>query len=158
MTAAALFASLADTGIRLSRNGDRLHVESKPGALTAELRDRLTANKPDLMAMLAASGAIRAHLLTLAESEGLPAVLVHDLDSEDLAGCAGCTNATLRAFLRALNKAAAMNAGRVPASFTVATRCPECGPVWLSEAHPPEAKTCPWCFRRRAGKAIPRQP
>ena len=98
---------------------------------------------------------IRAHLLTLAESDGLPESLVHDLDEGDLDGCRGCTNATLRTFLRALGKSAAMDAGRVPDGFTVATRCPQCGPVWLSEEHPPEAKTCPWCFRRRAGKSFP---
>lgn len=100
--------------------------------------------------------AIRHKLLTLAADEQVPAAVVHCLHGDDLAACAGCTDTELRAYVRALGKSAAMDAGRVPASFTVATRCPECGPVWLSEAHPPEAKSCPWCFRRRAGKAVPR--
>lgn len=98
----------------------------------------------------------RAHLLSLAESERLPAALVHGLDAGDLGACSGCSNITLRAYLRALGKTAHMDAGQVPPTFTVATRCPECGPVWLSEPLPPAARSCPWCFRRKAGKPIPR--
>ena len=157
MSTTTLLAELARAGIRLSRQGARLHVKAPPGTMTGALRQRLADNKSDLLlAMPDSSEATRALLLSLAESECLPAALVNGLDDHDLAGCASLGDAVLRSFLRALGKSACMNAGRVPATFTVATRCPQCGPVWLSEAMPLIAQSCPWCFRRKAGKPIPR--
>jgi hypothetical protein len=48
-----------------------------------------------------------------------------------------------------------MDAGIVPPGWTTAAHCEGCGPVWLW----PDAarvRACPWCFRRNAGKRIPR--
>ena len=52
MNATALIHRLADAGIRLSSNGDRLHVEAQPGAVTPELRALIVNRKDDLVAEL----------------------------------------------------------------------------------------------------------
>lgn len=98
---------------------------------------------------------IRAHLLHLAESEGVDAAHVHRLHADDVTACAGQPDKTLRAYLRALVLGAGMDAGHVPLGWTTAAHCEGCGPVWLW----PDAarvRACPWCFRRKAGKPIPR--
>ena len=98
---------------------------------------------------------IRAHLLHLAESEGVAASHVHRSHADDVAACAGESDNTLRAYLRGLEEQAGMDACRVPLGWTTAAHCEGCGPVWLW----PDAarvRACPWCFRRKAGKRIPR--
>ena len=98
---------------------------------------------------------IRAHLLNLAESEGVDAAHLHRLHADDVAACAAESDHTLRAYLRALERDAGMDAGRVPLGWTTAAHCDGCGPVWLW----PDAarvRACPWCFRRNAGKSFPR--
>lgn len=99
---------------------------------------------------------IRAHLLHLAEAEGVDAANVHRLTGEDVAACEGLDDSGLRAYLRALVKSARMDAGMVPADYTHAVQCDGCGPVWLWAEAPERVKACPWCFRRKAGKRIPR--
>lgn len=99
----------------------------------------------------------RAHLLNLAEAEGINPALVHRLHADDLAVCAGESDDTLRAYLRGLAEQHGMDAGIVPPGWTAAAHCEGCGPVWLW----PDAarvRACPWCFRRKAGKRIPRPP
>lgn len=105
-------------------------------------------------------GAQRAYLLTLAADEGLAAGLVHGLDNADLAACKGLPDAILRAYLRALGNSERMDAGMVPPDWgeAVARTCEGCGPVLLWPECPGVVKACPWCFRRKAGKAIPRPP
>lgn len=100
----------------------------------------------------------RARLLVLATDEGLPAGLVHGLDDADAAACDGLPDITLRAYLRALEAGQRMDAGTVPPGWgdAVARTCEGCGPVLLWPTCPPMVKACPWCFRRKAGKAIPR--
>lgn len=100
----------------------------------------------------------RAHLLALAESELVPAGLVHGLADADVTACAGLPDAVLRAYLRALEAGQRMDAGQVPPEWgePVARTCDGCGPVLLWQGCPPVVKACPWCFRRKAGKAIPR--
>lgn len=100
----------------------------------------------------------RAHLLTLAADELLAAELVHGLADADVAACAGLPDSVLRAYLRALEGGQRMDAGMVPAGWgePVARTCEGCGPVLLWATCPPKVKACPWCFRRKAGKAIPR--
>lgn len=100
----------------------------------------------------------RTHLLTLAEAHGLPADLVHRLHAADLAACESHTDATLLAYLRALEQSARMDAGMVPPAYTVAAECAGCGPVWLWPGVPASVIACPWCARRKAGLAIPRPP
>lgn len=52
MSAAALIQRLADAGVRLSPNGDRLRVQAPPGAVTPELRALIANRKGDLLAEL----------------------------------------------------------------------------------------------------------
>lgn len=59
MSAIAMIRELADTGIRLSVNGDKLHVQAVPGTITPELRQRLLAHKADLLRALATSTGLR---------------------------------------------------------------------------------------------------
>jgi len=100
----------------------------------------------------------RARLLALAADEGLPPELAHGLADADVTACAGLPDDTLRAYLRALEAGRRMDAGEVPPGWgePVARTCEGCGPVLLWPGCPPKVKACPWCFRRRAGKAIPR--
>ena len=100
----------------------------------------------------------RARLLALAADEGLPAGLVHGLADADVTACAGLPDDTLRAYLLALEAGQQMDAGMVPPGWgePVACTCEGCGPVLLWPGCPPKVKACPWCFRRKAGKVIPR--
>lgn len=158
MTAAALLAEARAAGIRLTVRGDRLRVESKPGAMSANMRARLAAGKPELVEVLRdAEAAMHTHLLSLAEAEGVDAAHVHRLHADDVAACAGESDNTLRAYLRGLAEQHGMDAGIVPPGWTTSAHCEGCGPVWLW----PDAarvRACPWCFRRKAGKAFPRPP
>lgn len=101
---------------------------------------------------------MRAHLLTLVTDEDLSVDLVRRLEDADLAACAGLSDDTLRAYLRALVRGQRMDAGEVPPEWggAVARTCEGCGPVLLWPQCPAIVKACPWCFRRKAGKAIPR--
>lgn len=99
---------------------------------------------------------LRDRLLTRAANERLPMALIHAIPDEELAEWELLPDHTLQACLRALDASLDIAAGRVPESFTVASCCPLCGPVWLSARLHPLALTCPWCFLRRAGKTIPR--
>lgn len=99
---------------------------------------------------------IRAHLLALAADEGLPAALVQDLCADDVTACAGLSDATLRAYLRVRERGAVMDASTVPEGYTKPCHCAGCGLVLLWPGCPPLVKACPWCFRRRAGKPVPR--
>lgn len=100
----------------------------------------------------------RARLLTLAADELLPPGLVHGLDDADAAACDGLPDDTLRAYLRSLERDRRMDAGQVPPEWgePVACFCKGCGPVPLWPGCPDVVLACPWCFRRNAGKAIPR--
>ena len=106
----------------------------------------------------AAVDAQRLHMLSLADSEGLPAGLVHGLDDADVAACGPYSDAELRGYLRALVARERMDAGMVPLEWggDVAGTCEGCGPVLLWADCPAVVKACPWCFRRKAGKAIAR--
>lgn len=81
MTAATLIRELADTGVRLSATGDRLHVEAKLGTVTLELRDRLKTHKAELLPLIRT----RDRLLTVARTLGLPDHVVLDLSASELA-------------------------------------------------------------------------
>jgi|SRR5690625_451173 len=109
----------------------------------------------------------RAHLLALAEAEGMDAGLVHGMPETDVDACAGLPDATLRAYLTAMQDTADRMAGRIPTGETTPILCAHCGPVW---SHPevaavlpvvddwPHALGCPWCHVRKALKAMPRPP
>ena len=100
----------------------------------------------------------RARLLRVAEIDGYPEATVHLLPDGELMGCETLSDEGLGAYLLALEASALMNAGIAPAMYHHAARCEKCGPVYLAENQPATVKGCPWCFRRAAGKAIPRPP
>ena len=101
---------------------------------------------------------MRAHLLALAAADHLPADLVHALPDADVITCKDETDATLTAYLRALQASRDMDQGLIPQGWggAVAASCEHCGPVWLWPGAPARVLWCPWCFRRMAGKWIPR--
>lgn len=76
------------------------------------------------------------------------------MDDADVTACAGESDDTLRAYLRALERDAGMDAGIVPFDWQATAHCEGCGPVHLWA--PLRVIACPWCFRRKAGKRIPR--
>ncbi len=98
----------------------------------------------------------RAHLLTLADGEGVDAAHVHRLHADDVAACVGESDDTLRTYLRGLERGARMDAGMVPFDWTATAHCAGCGPVYWHKAE--RLTACPWCFKRKAGKSIPRPP
>lgn len=104
---------------------------------------------------------MRAHLLKLAAEEGIPSSVVDRMTDADVAAYAAVpdfTDLNYRAHLRALHAARRMDAGMIPLDWGEphARTCEGCGPVLLWEACPDVVKACPWCFRRKAGKRIPR--
>lgn len=52
MTARTMIRELADAGIALAANGDRLHYEARAGTVTPDVRATLTAHKAELLAEL----------------------------------------------------------------------------------------------------------
>lgn len=96
----------------------------------------------------------RAHLLALADAEGVDPAHIHRLHADDVAACAGLSDDTLRAYLHGLERNAGMEAGIVPLGWDAVAHCEGCGPVHLWE--PLRVVACPWCFRRKAGNRIPR--
>ena len=174
MTAATLIRKLADTGIRVFVRGDKLHVEAKPGKITAEVRALLANRKADLIVEL--SG-MRGRLLALADAEGLDAGIVRALPESELtataAQCAaveadqpGCGRELARTYLHMLATSAMMRAGRLPPDFDTPAMCRLCGSVWLPRSQVamldvldgwPTAWGCPWCFvQPPEGHRIPR--
>ena len=80
MSAVQLIRQCRDAGIRLQARGDRLHVEAPAGSLTPELRQALADHKPALLAL----HGIRARLLALAVTLGIPRAVVDVLPVEEL--------------------------------------------------------------------------
>ena len=78
------------------------------------------------------------------------------LDDADLAACTRLGDEVLTAYLRALDAAARMDAGEPPTGWTAARYCRLCGPVLLWPDCPSIVLACPWCFRRKAGRYVPR--
>lgn len=99
---------------------------------------------------------MRGRLLRLAECDGRPLAEVHRLHAADVTACHGLSDDVLRAYLGLLERSEHIAAGRQPPELTKPPHCERCGPVWLHEGAPARVKGCAWCFRRKAGKAIPR--
>jgi hypothetical protein len=142
LTHAGVAVTVADGRLRLSAPTDRL---------TPDLRERIAANRDELVAALT----MRVRLVALAADEGLPNDLVHGLTDDDVAACVGESDDTMRAYLRAVQRGRVMDAESVPEEYTRAARCSGCGPVWLWVGAPAEVAACPWCIRRRAGRRFP---
>lgn len=107
---------------------------------------------------------ILAHLLRLADGELIDAGLVRRLSESDLLECIGLPDATLRAYLHALNDSALRQVGKVPRDETACGLCRHCGPVWLAPEIAavapmvngwPVVLGCPWCHVRERA-LIPR--
>ena len=118
--------------------------------LAGQIRERF-ADSQDSQGVTAE---IRTRLLTLSAADQI--AHVHRLHPKDLTECRQCTDDELRGYLRALDYSARMDAGQAPPGYTQAAECSGCGPVLLWPGAPASVIACPWCFRRRAGKAIPR--
>lgn len=158
MNALRVFDTLAEAGVRLIPKGDGLRAEARPGVLTTELRRVIADNKPALLALLGDPEGTRDTLLALADSEGAARTPILRLDAGDLAGCAGRDEATLRAYVRALEQSARLARGECPPEWRAPAECVGCGPVWLWEGLPAHVEACPWCQHRAAGVRLPRPP
>ena len=77
-TADALLADLRRLDIRLSVNGDKLHLDAPRGALTPELHDEVRRHKPEIL-----------EALRQAPEEGI-VVTVEDLLKPDIRPCWAC--------------------------------------------------------------------
>jgi hypothetical protein len=156
-TPTRLMAELHDAGIRVYVQGDRLRLESTRGPILPSLRQRVADGKPALLALLAApEGDTLRTLLDLAIDEGVQGATVAALSSRDLCVCAGLSRHALTAFLGALARSQGMAAGRVPMGWTRIAECDGCGPVPLWPDAPAAMVACPWCWHRKAGRAIPK--
>ncbi len=161
MTAAIyLLAELNARDVRIERHGARLTMRA-PGAPPAELLAQVRELKDDLLSLLPDCDAakvrdLRNRLLALASIDAVPFGLVHALDDEDVMACSGLPENTLRSYVQLLARDDAMDHGLAPPEYTATVYCDGCGPVLLWPTCPPRLKSCPWCFRRKAGKPIPR--
>lgn len=122
----------------------------------ANQRPRQRSDSQDSQHSQGGSPVTLLRLLALAERDGYAPAIVHRLHGGDVAACTGLDDDVLRAYLRALDRGAVMDAGIAPAGYTQAAHCEGCGPVWLWQGAPARVIACPWCFRRNAGKALPR--
>ncbi|TXH69871.1 MAG: hypothetical protein E6Q88_08985 [Lysobacteraceae bacterium] len=157
MTAIRVLAELHDAGIRFGLKGDRIRLEPTRGPIPSPMVRRIADHKPEAVALLSsAEGDILRALFDLAIDEGLPGATVVALSAEDLRACADLPRDALRAYLRALARSQRMAAGSVPDGWTRAVVCDGCGPVLLWPDCPASAIACPWCWHRRAGRAVPR--
>lgn len=157
MTPIRAMAELHDAGIRVHVNGDRLRLEPTRGPIPPSLQRRIADHKSDLLALLAsAEGDTLRTLFDLAIDEGLPGATVAALSSRDLRACGGLSRHALAAFLRALARSQGMAVGRVPMGWTRVAECAGCGPILLWPDASATVIACPWCWHRKAGRAIPK--
>jgi hypothetical protein len=157
MTTIRLLAELHDAGIRFALNGDRIRLESTRGPIPPPMMQRIVDHKPEIVALLSSveGDALRA-LLGLAIDEGLRGGTVAALSAKDLRACTDLPRDALCTFLRTLARTQRMAAGEVPYGWTHAADCAGCGPVLLWRDAPESVIVCPWCWHRKAGRAIPR--
>jgi hypothetical protein len=157
MTPVRTMAELHDAGIRVYAHGDRLRLEPTRGSIPSSFQQRIADHKPELVALLAsAEGDTLRTLFDLLIDEGLAGATVAALSMRDLRACKGLSRQALSALLRALARSQHMAAGRVPAGWTRVVECAGCGPVLLWPNAPATVTACPWCWHRKAGRAIPK--
>ena len=97
----------------------------------------------------------RLRLIRIAQGAALDVRRTLRLAHGDLDTLAGCTDAEVLAYARALHARAERHAGRVPTLWAQACRCNGCGPVWLWPDAPVQVIACPWCWNRIAGLHVP---
>lgn len=154
MTAAALLEESRRLGLRLSVNGDKLHVEPMP---PPEMIERLKAAKPSIMAALKLQAAATEACWGLT-GYITPDALLAELAPEDLAELNGMPDPLpfLRSFAIACVWTAFRRDGIAPPTWDQAAHCERCGPVYLWASI--DVAGCPWCWNRRHGVKIPRPP
>jgi hypothetical protein len=162
-TAENLIRVCTEAGIQLSRNGGKLRVAGKPGAITPELQLTLTEHKAELLTAL--NDDPRAVLMKLADANGINPELIQGLHDTDIASCADLPHDVLLSYLRLLRRSDMRRNRLVPAEETAMALCRSCGPVWIHPAVAavaplvngwPRVLGCPWCHVRRAGGYVPR--
>jgi hypothetical protein len=157
MSAALLCRELAEKGVTLEAEDGKVRCKAPAGVLTAELRERITSAKDELLALLDPE-AMRDQLLALAEVQGIATRPILALDRCTLLSCIGLHDDVLAGYVRGLERDERMAAGRLPPGWDFAATCEGCGPVWLPEGSPPLVIACPWCWHRKAGTTLPRPP
>lgn len=139
-------------GLRLSINGDMLHVEPVPPPVLIE---KLKAAKPVIMARL------RLETLATEACTGLvgyinASALLDALSPEDMVEVQAMDDPL--PFLRSMAVACVWTAfrqdGIAPPAWTSPAYCDQCGPVYLWRST--RCKSCPWCWNRLHGVKIPR--
>jgi hypothetical protein len=165
MNAAHVLETLAAAGVTVRRTGDRLKLKSAPaGTIPADLLELARANKPELLEELpdtAASApdlaALRANLLAICRSHGLPERLAIELPDADLQGCDELTTDGLLHYMRCRLEREGMMQGTAPRGWNQASYCARCGPILIWPGAPVhDVIGCPWCFIRRSGGTVPR--
>ena len=91
---------------------------------------------------------VRDRLRDIAVTESIDTAVVDELADEDVAACAGESDATLATYLLVLVRRSAMEMGVVPHGWTQIVTCRGCGPVPLWPECPSEVIACPWCAIR----------
>ncbi len=141
-------------GLRLSLNGDKLHVEPVPAA---ELLESLRAAKPVIMARLKLESAAAEACVSL-KGYITPAALLSKLAPEDLADLESMPTDQAVRFLRAFATATVWTdmrrQGIAPPGWDKPATCKLCGPVLLWTSI--DVSGCPWCWNRLHGVKIPR--
>lgn len=141
-------------GVRLSINGDKLHVEPTlpPGLVVA-----LKANKPQIMARLKLE-ALAGEACVSLKGYITPAALLSKLAPEDLTDLEAMPTDTAVRFLRAFATAGVWTdmrrQGIAPPGWDKYATCKLCGPVLLWREM--TVSGCPWCWNRLHGVKIPR--
>lgn len=96
----------------------------------------------------------RRDLEGIARDKGLESSLLERVSEDDIESLAKADHEERAEYLLSLDISEAVMDGRVPKAYTHAAQCRGCGSVWLWAAV--SVIACPWCFRRAAGKPIPR--
>jgi len=99
---------------------------------------------------------LRSKLERPADCSGVARCIVRNLSADDIRECRGLPRATARVYLRAQEIGLMMDRGLTPPGYSKAVECAGCGSVLLWPSCPDRVTACPWCFRRKAGKPIPR--
>lgn len=96
--------------------------------------------------------AVRDRLRDIAVTESIVTAVVDELVDEDVAACAGESDATLTTYLAVLARRRDMGNGVVPEGWTQTVTCRGCGPVPLWPECPSEVIACPWCAIRTGNR------
>ena len=132
MSALALLSELSERGIKIRPNGRNVTV-SPERALTQDLCKRIKREKPTLI----------RELEKVRREAGA--------DWEEIAS----DPKQLKAFYELMMITEMRRQGIAPDHYTATTTCKHCGPVPIWNGCPAVVQSCPWCFNRIKGLAIP---